>query len=113
MLYIIKSIKSPSQAIIPWFLTSDPVEHLWAALRTGRYGGRRTNLTSNEVLQGARKLNRSITLVTAQNHLLEPTNAHTRGKTLIPYPEEERIYYGRQVTTSGLKTAMQHGFNQS
>ena len=106
-------MKTPTEVITPWFLTSEPVEHLWAYLRIGRHSGRRTNLAAADVLHGMRKLNRTLTLDAAQQHLLQPTVSHTRGKTLIPHPEEEVLYYGKDVTISDIKTAIQRGFNQA
>ena len=110
--YIIKSVHNPSQPLTPWFITSDPVEHLWSSVRVGRHSGRRTNITALDAMYEMRKLNRSLSLDAADEHLLAPTVAHTRGKTLIPYPNDEIIYYGKDISISEIKTAFRRGFEQ-
>lgn len=56
ILYIVLlPTKFPDADVVPWFLTSDACEQLFAFLRTGRYHGRRSNLDALTVLQGMSK----------------------------------------------------------
>ena len=98
-----------NQPIVPWYFTSDCCEQTFAFLRTGRHKGRRTNLSAADVLSGLNNCNRSLELDASGLHLLKPTVAHTRGKTLIPRPEETVIYHGYDTSPQKLKQAMRDG----
>lgn len=101
--------KYSDQPIVPWLITSDVCEQFFAFLRIGRYKGRRTNLSSLDVIQGAAKSNRNVELDSSGLHLLQHTVAHTRGKTLLPHSQETRVFYGRETSRSKLKRALRDG----
>ena len=111
MLYLVKcSTDLPDADIVPWLLTSDSCEQIFAFLRIGRYLGRRTNLTVHDVIEGLRKLNRSLELDAEDEHLLDKTVAHARGRTLINHPlPATKIYKGNDTSVSQLKIAVQEG----
>ena len=112
-MYIVSlTTKFPDADVVPWFLSSDACEQLFAFLRTGRYCGRRTNLDALTVLQGMSKKNRTLTLDEEGEHMLEHTIAHTRGRTLLSGQEKApHIYKGSDITLNHIKLAIIEGAN--
>ena len=96
-------------AIVPWFFTSDGCEQLFAWLRTGMRGGRHSNLDGEDITTGLSRRNKSLELDAAANHLLEPTVARTRGKTLIPVPNPKRLFLGKDTSVNELKDSLREG----
>ena len=110
ILYLVLcAVEFKNQPIVPWYFTSDGCEQTYSFLRTGRFKGRRTNLSEADALAGLKNCNRSLELDASGLHLLKPTVAHTRGKTLIPRPEETVIYHGYDTSMEKLKQAMRDG----
>ena len=109
MWYLLMSQEKEMNPIVPWFFSSDCCEQTFAWLRTGQHEGRRTNLDAYDILRGLRKRNRSLELDAAGNHLLEPTVAHTRGKTLIPKPNPTRVFCGKDTNRNELRDALREG----
>ena len=108
--YILKMCNQfPDCCITPWFLTSEPCEHGFGFCRTGRYCGRRTNITAAETIHGMNRLNQSLMLDAEGIHFLKDTTAHTRGKTLIPHPKPERLFLGKDTTIKKLKESIADG----
>ena len=108
ILYIV--IERPDCEIVPEFFTSDSCEQFYAALRTGRHRGRQTNLSYMDILEGAIKSNRTLSLDAEGFHLLKTTLAHTRGRTLIPRPSKKKTYLGKDTTLNKIKEAIKNGF---
>ena len=110
ILYLVtNTTQYPQQPIVPWYFNSDHCEQTYAFLRTGRHKGRRTNLSSMDVLQGTSRMNRSLELDRDGLHLLKHSTAHTRGRTLIPDPKETRIFFGKDTSNKKLQSAMREG----
>ena len=110
VLYIITLVtRYPDAPIVPWFFTSDGCEQLFGWLRTGFNAGRRSNLSNSTSVRGMSKKNRSLELDEEGLHLLEHTVAHTRGKPLIPCPEETKIFHGRDINIHQVRAAMTEG----
>ena len=108
--YIIISMERfPDCQIVPWYLSSDSCEQLFAFLRTGRHAGRRTNLDSLSVLQGAGKQNKSLDLDGNGVHLLAHSVAHSRGRSLLQTKEKPTIFLGKDTTIEELKKAINEG----
>ena len=108
--YLLLATEFPDAEIVPWLLSSDACEQLFAFLRTGRFCGRRTNLTALTVVQGMAKRNRNLTLDEEGFHMMEDTIAHTRGRSLIPNPKKEfSIYKGKDITPKKIKDAIDEG----
>ena len=83
--------------IAPWHFVSDSCEQLFAFLCTGFHKGCQTNLSSASVVHGAARKNRCLELDAKGSHLVAHDVAHTRGKTLIPNPNQTRVYKGRDT----------------
>ena len=112
ILYICSLAKDNKNAeIVPWHITSEPNELLYAFLRTGVNEGRKKELDSLKVVQGMGKKNRSLELDMEGMHMLQNTVAHTRGKTLFHNIErdEEKIYVGGDIKLSTIKDGIQCG----
>ena len=82
---------------------------MFAYLRTGRHAGRRTNLNSLSVLQGAGKRNQSLDLDGKSLHLLDNSVAHSRGRSLLQTKEKPSIYLGKDTTIDELKRGINEG----
>ena len=110
--YILSCVSNfPKADIVPWYLTSDSLEQLFAWLRTGMHAGRKTNLDAVAVLTGCGKRNLSLTLDADGLHLLEHSVAHTRGRQLFKMAESQDaiIYKGNQTCKEELMEAIKEG----
>ena len=110
--YILSCVSNfPKADIVPWYLTSDSLEQLFALLRTGMHAGRKTNLDAVAVLTGCGKRNLSLTLDADGLHLLEHSVAHTRGRQLFKMAESQDaiIYKGNQTCKEELMEAIKEG----
>ena len=110
--YILSCVSNfPKADIVPWYLTSDSLEQLFAWLRTGMHAGRKTDLDAVAVLTGCGKRNLSLTLDADGLHLLEHSVAHTRGRQMFKMAESQDaiIYKGNQTCKEELMEAIKEG----
>ena len=96
VLYFVDLIcNHPKAPVVPWFLSSDHNEQLFARIRVGRYSGRRTQIDSTRVpdVECGTSVHKT---------------AHTRGKTLFrsewsKHPEKKiAVDFGGSVKMSNL-----------
>ena len=86
VLYFVDLVDHHNAPIVPWFLSSDHNEQLFARIRIGQYSGRRTQIDSGRIPDAMGRFNR---LLEVENTLDVECNtnvfktAHTRGKTLF------------------------------
>ena len=86
VLYFVDLLDLPNAPVVPWFLSSDHNEQLFARIRIGLYSGRRTQIDSGRIPTAMGSFNR---LLEVENTLNVDCGtsvfniAHTRGKTLF------------------------------
>ena len=119
VLYFVDLIcNHPKAPVVPWFLSSDNNEQLFARIRVGRYSGRRTQIDSTRVPEAMGRYNR---LLEVENTLdvecgtSVHKTAHTRGKTLFrsewsKHPEKKiAVDFGGSVKMSNLIQSLKRG----
>ena len=118
VLYFVDLVDHPNAPIVPWFLSSDHNEQLFARIRIGQYSGRRTQIDSGRVPDAMGRFNR---LLEVENTLDVECNtnvfktAHTRGKTLFPsswskHPDNPIVTeLGRSITLKKLIESLKKG----
>ena len=103
VLYFVDLIcNHPKAPVVPWFLSSDHNEQLFARIRVGRYSGRRTQIDSTRVpdVECGTSVHKT---------------AHTRGKTLFrsewsKHPEKKiAVDFGVSVKMSNLIQSLKRG----
>ena len=119
VLYFVDLIcNHPKAPVVPWFLSSDHNEQLFARIRVGRHSGRRTQIDSTRVPEAMGRYNR---LLEVENTLdvecgtSVHKTAHTRGKTLFrsewsKHPEKKiAVDFGGSVKMSNLIQSLKRG----
>ena len=112
-LYILlTAVNYKDQDITPWLFSSYACEQLFAFLRIGIHAGRRTNVAAKDVVSGMAKCNRSLELDAAGFSLMPQTVAHSRNRLLIPNPNPQKIFKGKDTSMARLKGAIREGVEQ-
>ena len=118
VLYFVDLVDHPNAPIVPWFLSSDHNEQLFARIRIGQYSGRRTQIDSGRIPDAMGRFNR---LLEVENTLDVECNtnvfktAHTRGKTLFTpswskHPDNLIVTeLGRSITLKKLIESLKKG----
>ena len=91
VLYFVDLVDHPNAPIVPWFLSSDHNEQLFARIRIGQYSGRRTQIDSGRVPDAMGRFNRLLEVentldVECNTNVFKTARAHTIPEEKLSFP---------------------------
>ena len=104
--YFIKCVSEyPKSFILPWLVSSDPLEQTFAKINTGEGKGRQTNKSVKKIVTTLGKYNQEFALEDISSLFLPETVAHSRGKTVydnleIPLNDQGRDYKMKDIVSA-------------